>query len=116
MTFQAVTQDSPGHGAPVDAKIYVGDYEARVTQIADTIAANDPAVTPSNLDATALFVATHDRRGDGHNLQGGRNDHGKGPDRTARTGTGTTTAPATTSSPARPATATSGSGSTTCGR
>jgi len=38
-------------------------------------------VTPSNLDATALFVATHDRRGDGHNLRGGRNDHGRGPDR-----------------------------------
>ena len=26
-------------------------------------------------------MATHDRRGDGHNLRGGRNDHGKGPDR-----------------------------------
>ena len=80
VTFKAVTQDSPDHGAPVDATVYVGDYEARITQIADTIAANDPAVTPSNLDATALFVATHDHRGDGHNLRGGRNDHGKGPD------------------------------------
>ena len=80
VTFKAVTQDGR-HATPVDATVYVGDYEARITQIADTIAANDPAVTPSNLDATALFVATHDRRGDGHNLKGGRNDHGRGPDR-----------------------------------
>ena len=35
----------------------------------------------TNLDATAPFVATHDGRGDGHNLHGGRNDHGRGPDR-----------------------------------
>ena len=46
VTFKAVTQDNPGHATPVDATVYVGDYEARVTQIADTIAANDPAVTP----------------------------------------------------------------------
>jgi extracellular elastinolytic metalloproteinase len=43
---------------PVKAKIYVGDYQARATQIADT----DPATTPSatagtnNLDNTAQFV------------------------------------------------------------
>jgi hypothetical protein len=39
---------------PVNAKIYVGDYQARSTQIADT----DPSTTPgaNNLDNTAQFM------------------------------------------------------------
>ena len=80
VTFKAVTQDSPGHGAPVDATVYVGDYEARITPDRRHDRGERPGRDSSNLDATALFVATHDRRGDGHNLRGGRNDHGKGPD------------------------------------
>jgi extracellular elastinolytic metalloproteinase len=49
VTFEAVD----GAGAPVDARIYVGHYEARVSPIADT----DPATTASNnLDAVAGFV------------------------------------------------------------
>jgi hypothetical protein len=47
--------------APVNAKIYVGDYEARATQIADT----DPATVAApgdnatgNLDSTAQFAPT----------------------------------------------------------
>jgi hypothetical protein len=68
----------------VNAKVYVGDYEARVTQIADTDPANDPpAPAPSNLvnlDNVAQFVPTNDHRGDGHHDHGYRNDHGKGHD------------------------------------
>jgi hypothetical protein len=82
VTFRGVARD--GKSVPVAAKVYVGDYEARATQIADTNPANDPAPTtpptPTNLDDTAAFVATGDHRGDGHNLHGGRNDHGRGSD------------------------------------
>jgi extracellular elastinolytic metalloproteinase len=78
VTFNAVAKDG---GAPVNAKIFVGDYEARVTPIADTNPTNDPGGTaPTNLDATAQFVATGDHRGDGHNDHGFRNDHGRGRD------------------------------------
>jgi extracellular elastinolytic metalloproteinase len=43
---------------PVNAKIYVGDYQARVTQIADTDPSTAPSATPgtNNLDNTAQFV------------------------------------------------------------
>jgi len=43
---------------PVKAKIYVGDYQARATQIADTDPATNPGATPgtNNLDNTAQFV------------------------------------------------------------
>ncbi|HSB37931.1 MAG TPA: M36 family metallopeptidase [Gaiellaceae bacterium] len=43
---------------PVNAKIYVGDYQARATQIADTDPSTSPSVTPgtNNLDNTAQFV------------------------------------------------------------
>ncbi len=43
---------------PVNAKIYVGDYQARSTQIADTDASTNPSATPgtNNLDNTAQFV------------------------------------------------------------
>lgn len=45
--------DSKSTGVPVSAKIYVGDYGARSTQIADT----DPGTTGAvNLDNTAPFV------------------------------------------------------------
>jgi extracellular elastinolytic metalloproteinase len=75
VTFKAVDAT----GAPVAAKVFVGDYEARVTPIADTDPANDPAPgAATNLDATAGFVPTADHRGDGHDDQGGRNDHGHG--------------------------------------
>ena len=73
MNFEAVSRDT---GMPVNAEFFVGDYEARVTPIADT----DAATTGPNLDATAGFVATHDKRGDGHNLSGGRNKQGKNND------------------------------------
>jgi extracellular elastinolytic metalloproteinase len=49
-----------GSTLPVNAKIYVGDYQARATPIADT----DPATVPggtdqtANLDNTAQFVPT----------------------------------------------------------
>jgi extracellular elastinolytic metalloproteinase len=58
VTFRAITQDVPGHETLVDARVYVGEYEARITQIADTNAANDPAAGPTNLDAVASFVPT----------------------------------------------------------
>jgi hypothetical protein len=74
VNFEAVSRDT---GAAVPASFFVGDYEARVTPIADT----NPATTGPNLDATAGFVATHDKRGDGHNLTGGRNREGKNNDR-----------------------------------
>jgi extracellular elastinolytic metalloproteinase len=43
---------------PVNAKIYVGDYQARSTQIADTDPSTVPSPTPgtNNLDNTAQFV------------------------------------------------------------
>jgi hypothetical protein len=43
---------------PVNAKIYVGDYQSRVTQIADTDPSTTPSATPgtNNLDNTAQFV------------------------------------------------------------
>ena len=43
---------------PVKAKIYVGDYQARATQIADTDPSTNPDGTPRtvNLDNTAQFV------------------------------------------------------------
>jgi hypothetical protein len=52
LNFFAVSKD--GSSVPVNAKIYVGDYEARATQIADT----DPSTVPGtgNLDNTAQFV------------------------------------------------------------
>ncbi len=45
---------------PVDAKIYVGDYQARSVQIADTDPSTNPDGTPRtvNLDNTAQFVPT----------------------------------------------------------
>jgi extracellular elastinolytic metalloproteinase len=45
---------------PVNAKIYVGDYQARSTQIADTDPSTNPSATPgsNNLDNTAQFVPT----------------------------------------------------------
>jgi|SRR5512133_1153534 hypothetical protein len=53
--------DSKGNTlVPVNAKIYVGDYQARVTPIADTDPSTNPSDTPgtNNLDSTALFVPT----------------------------------------------------------
>jgi extracellular elastinolytic metalloproteinase len=45
--------DSKSNEVPVSAKIYVGDYQARSTQVADT----DPGTTGAiNLDNTAQFV------------------------------------------------------------
>jgi extracellular elastinolytic metalloproteinase len=43
---------------PVNAKIYVGDYQARSTQVADTDPSTTPSATPgtNNLDNTAQFV------------------------------------------------------------
>jgi extracellular elastinolytic metalloproteinase len=43
---------------PVNAKIYVGDYQARSTQIADTDPSTNPSATPgtNNLDNTAQFI------------------------------------------------------------
>ena len=55
------TTGSGNHTQPVNAKIYVGDYEARATQIADTNPAT--VATPGdnatgNLDNTAQFAPT----------------------------------------------------------
>jgi extracellular elastinolytic metalloproteinase len=49
-----------GANVPVNAKIYVGDYSARATQIADTDPATVNAGTNAtgNLDGTALFAPT----------------------------------------------------------
>jgi len=77
VTFRAVDAST---GAPVAATIFVGDYEARITPIADTDPANDAAGGAANLDGSAGFVPTADRRGDGHNDRGGRNGHGRGSD------------------------------------
>jgi hypothetical protein len=43
---------------PVNARIYVGDYQARSTQVADTDPSTIPSATPgtNNLDNTAQFV------------------------------------------------------------
>ena len=43
---------------PVNAKIYVGDYQARSTQVADTDPSTTPSATPgtNNLDNTAQFI------------------------------------------------------------
>jgi extracellular elastinolytic metalloproteinase len=49
VVFNAVSQET---GAPVNANVYVGHYEARVTPIADT----NPATAGSNLDNVARFV------------------------------------------------------------
>jgi extracellular elastinolytic metalloproteinase len=65
VTFRAITQDVPGRETLVPARVYVGDYEARVTQIADTDPANDPASGTTNLDASASFVPTAALAGDG---------------------------------------------------
>jgi extracellular elastinolytic metalloproteinase len=56
LTFFA---DSKGNSpVPVNAKIYVGDYQARSVQIADTDPSTNPDGTPRtvNLDNTAQFV------------------------------------------------------------
>jgi extracellular elastinolytic metalloproteinase len=58
VTFQATTNDA-AH-TPVNARIFVGHYEARVSPIADTDpSTNAPATNPptaNNLDATANFA------------------------------------------------------------
>ena len=59
LNFFADTKGKSG-SVPVNAKIYVGDYQARATQIADT----DPATVATgtnatgNLDSTAQFAPT----------------------------------------------------------
>ena len=58
LTFSA---DSKGNSSvPVNAKIYVGDYQARSVPIADTDPSTNPDGTPRtvNLDDTAQFVPT----------------------------------------------------------
>jgi hypothetical protein len=50
LVFDAVSKD--GSSVPVDADIYVGDYEARATPIADT----DPATAGPNRDRTVPIV------------------------------------------------------------
>ena len=59
VNFYADTRDKNAT-VPVNAKIYVGDYEARATQIADTDAATVAAGTNAtgNLDNTAQFAPT----------------------------------------------------------
>jgi hypothetical protein len=56
LTFSAVSK--VGTPAPVSARIYVGDYSARATWVADTDPAttNDGSPGAVNLDATAQFV------------------------------------------------------------
>jgi extracellular elastinolytic metalloproteinase len=49
VVFNAVAQET---GEPVNANVFVGHYEARVTPIADT----NPATTGPNLDNVARFV------------------------------------------------------------
>jgi extracellular elastinolytic metalloproteinase len=49
VVFNAVSEDT---GAPVNANVYVGHYEARATPIADT----NPATAGPNLDNVARFV------------------------------------------------------------
>ena len=60
LVFNAVSQD----GTPINATIYTGDYQARVTPIADT----NPATTGPNLDETAQFVPTVDKRNEAYNF------------------------------------------------
>jgi extracellular elastinolytic metalloproteinase len=60
LVFNAVSQD----GTPVNATIYTGDYQARVTPIADT----NPVTTGPNLDETAQFVPTVGKRNDAYNF------------------------------------------------
>ena len=52
--------EGQGRTGPGEREIFVGDYEARATQIADTNEATVAAGTPAtgNLDNTALFVPT----------------------------------------------------------
>jgi hypothetical protein len=52
--------DAKGTGLPVSAKLYVGDYQARSTQVADTDPATNPDGSPGtvNLDNTAQFAPT----------------------------------------------------------
>ena len=59
LNFSADTKDK-GAAVPVKAKIYVGDYEARSTPIADTDPAtvSDGTNATGNLDDTAQFVPT----------------------------------------------------------
>ena len=59
LNFFADTKGTAG-AVPVNAKIYVGDYEARATQIADTDPATVAAGTNAtgNLDNTAQFAPT----------------------------------------------------------
>jgi extracellular elastinolytic metalloproteinase len=52
LVFSAVSKD--GSAVPVKANVYVGDYEARVTPIADT----DPATSGPNLDDTVAIAPT----------------------------------------------------------
>lgn len=49
VSFVTVAKDGADAGAPVKAKVFVGDYEARVTPVADTAPASD-------LGNTARFV------------------------------------------------------------
>jgi hypothetical protein len=52
LVFNAVSKD--GSALPVNANVYVGDYEARATPVADT----NPATTGPNLDNVAQIVPT----------------------------------------------------------
>ena len=56
ITFAATTRDAAQ--SPVNARVYVGHYEARVSPIADTDPATDAPATASsnNLDETATFA------------------------------------------------------------
>lgn len=57
LVFTAVSKD--GSALPVNASIYVGDYQARSTPIADTNpATTNPATGPQNRDNVAQFVPT----------------------------------------------------------
>ncbi len=60
LNFFAETSEGKDTLVPVNAKIYVGDYEARATQIADTNPATVAAGTDAtgNLDDTAQFAPT----------------------------------------------------------
>jgi extracellular elastinolytic metalloproteinase len=55
VVFNAVSQET---GAPVNANVYVGHYEARVTPIADT----NPATAGPNRDNVARFVPDDSNR------------------------------------------------------
>jgi extracellular elastinolytic metalloproteinase len=52
--------DAKGTGLPVSTKLYIGDYQARSTQIADTDPGTNPDGSPGtvNLDNTAQFAPT----------------------------------------------------------